>query len=302
VILGFESTSGYDGTDNKFFWGTTGRLTNRVKDGKYSLDGKLYQLSLNDFGNSMKHHVHGGFKSFDRLNWNTQLTDCGVIFSVLSEHASEGYPGNLVASVEYTLDDAGSLDIKMKAFTDAKTVVNLSNHVYINLAGHASGWEGLQQHTLCIPHAFYTPDDDQYLPTGEIEKVSGTTKDFQSPKKLVDCVPCERDGEGYCVNYCIENRKDNDKCLAAVLSYPPLGRELEVWSDQPGLELYTGNFLPSEGEELEGKGGARYGKWGGVCLMTQNYRDAPNHANFPSAVLSPGELYTHNLTYKFIQK
>ncbi|XP_023336626.1 aldose 1-epimerase isoform X2 [Eurytemora carolleeae] len=205
----------------------------------------------------------------------------------------------MVASVTYTLDNKGALDIKMKAVTDAETVVNLSNHVYINLAGHASGWDGLQDQILQIPHNFYTPDDAEYLPTGAIDPVENTNKDFQESKLLSSTVPQERGGEGFCVNYCIKTQS-NSQSLAAVLSYPKFGRKLEVWSNQPGLELYTGNFLPGAGNELEGKDEARYGKWGGICLMTQNYRDAPNHPNFPSAKLNPGELYFHHATYKFL--
>jgi len=300
VVMGFEDPSGYDGTANTFFWGTTGRLTNRVKNGKFKINDVEYQLSKNDFGTDHRHHVHGGKNSFDRLNWNTSLAEegDGVVFSVLSPHGSEGYPGNLIASVKYRLRDDCHLDIEMCAATDRATIVNLSNHVYFNLAGHGSGWEGLQQHTLHIPTDKFTPDDEDYLPTGEILPVSGTEYDFQTETSLGTAVPRARNGEGYCVNYCVGGDKGGLSHIAT-LSHVGKGRRLEVWSDQPGLELYTANFLPSQGAGLAGKDGAEYCKWGGVCMMTQNYRDAANHCNFPSPVLSPGQIYRHRASYRF---
>merc|ERR1712179_872127 len=162
VILGFDDPSGYDGTGNPFFWGTTGRLTNRVKNGKFSIDGVEYQLSKNDFGNDHRHHLHGGNKSFDRLNWHTSLAEegDGVVFSILSPHGSEGYPGNLIASVKYSLKEECHLDIEMCAATDRATVVNISNHVYFNLAGHDSGWEGMNSCSLQLLEAESTSHSD----------------------------------------------------------------------------------------------------------------------------------------------
>jgi len=300
VVLGFDNPSGYDGTGNPFFWGTTGRLTNRVKNGKFKIDGLEYQLSKNDFGNDHRHHLHGGNKSFDRLNWNTSLAEegDGVVFSILSPHGSEGYPGNLIASVKYSLKEECHLDIEMCAATDRATVVNISNHVYFNLAGHGSGWEGMQQQSLQIHADTFTPGDEDYLPTGEILPVRGTEFDFLTEKSLGKAVPTAMGGEGYCVNYCVGGETGGLRHVAT-LSHPEQDNRLEVWSDQPGLELYTANFLPSPGAGLAGKEGAEYCRWGGVCLMTQNYRDAPNHHNFPSPVVRPGHLYTHRASYRF---
>jgi len=334
VVMGFDQASGYRGEDNPFFWGTTGRLTNRVTGGKVVIDGETHQLSLNDFGNKFKHHLHGGKLSFDRRNWETCVRKDGVVFSLLSPHGEEGYPGNLVASVTYRLagnsslqppegtphrgegrGGVSSLAITITAATDRPTVVNISNHVYFNLAGHGAGWEGLQQHTLQVPSEEYTPDDAEYLPTGEVAAVQGTEYDFTRERYLLEAVPSARGGEGYCVNYCTGAgtrasdshspgagpRASRALSRVASLGHPATARKIEVWSDQPGLELYTGNFLPAQ-EGLAGKGGASYCRWGGLCLMTQNYRDAASHPTFPSPILRPGHLYTHRAVYKFLQK
>jgi len=304
VILGFDTAAGYDGTGNPFFWGTTGRFTNRVKNGKFELDGVEHQLSKNDFGNKLRHHLHGGKKSYDRILWNTHVLDSkdGVTFSVLDPHGSEGYPGNVLTHVTYRLANGCHLDIKMTSVTDTSTIINVSNHVYFNLAGHGSGWTGLQQHKLTVVADNFTPDDQEYLPTGEIKSVEGTEYDFRKPKLLSESVVSARQGEGYCVNFCVGDNH-NQLSHVATLEHELSKRKLEVWSDQPGLELYTGNFLPSGTDKdgpLKGKDGSYYTRWGGVCLMTQNYRDAANHQNFPPATLEPGETYTHNVSYRFL--
>merc|ERR1711936_428784 len=208
VVLGFDDVLGYDGTDNPFFWGTTGRFTNRIKRGTFSIDGVPYQLSLNDFGNGLRNHLHGGRQSYDRLNWKTSLLESGdgVVFSILDNHGNEGYPGNLVCSVTYTLSGAGEVGIEMTGVTDQATIINISNHVYFNLAGHGSGWEGLSRQKLTIKAEKFTPDDEEYLPTGEILSVGGTENDFLSARPLSDCVTGARDGVGYCVNFCVGNQ------------------------------------------------------------------------------------------------
>jgi len=298
VVLGFDKASGYEGTDNPFFWGTTGRMTNRITEGKVVIDGESHQLSLNDFGTKFRHHVHGGKNSFDRKNWEVCLSESGdgAIFSLLSPHLEEGYPGNLLTTLRYTLDKS-SLKINITATTDRATVVNISNHAYFNLAGHGSGWEGLAEHKLQVLASDFTPDDNEYLPTGEVLSVDGTEYDFSQEKKLREAVLSARGGEGFCVNYCTPTQGKLSK--VAVLSHSKTSRVMEVWSDQPGLELYTGNFLPDQ-VGLEGKGGARYNKWGGICLMTQNYRDASSHPSFPSPLLRPGQTYTHAAEYRFL--
>ena len=236
----------------------------------------------------------------------------------------------MIASITYKLKDNSHLDIEMSAATDRATVVNLSNHVYFNLAGHGSGWEGLQQHTLKIDADKFTPDDQDYLPTGcsrivfyasrfslfsgEILPVKGTEYDLQEEPTLAVAIPSARHGEGFCVNYSVGAKTGGIRylvllyfCLTynillshvATLSLQANGRRLEVWSDQPGLELYTANFLPATGAGLQGKSGAEYCRWGAVCLMTQNYRDAANHPNIPTPVLRPGEHYRHRASYRF---
>jgi len=299
VVLGFDKASGYEGKENPFFWGTTGRMTNRVTGGKVAIDGEIHQLSLNDFGTKFRHHVHGGKNSFDRKNWEVCLSESGdgAIFSLLSPHGEEGYPGNLLTTLRYTLDES-SLKIDITASTDRATVVNISNHAYFNLAGHGSGWEGLAEHKLQVLAATFTPDDNEYLPTGEVLSVHGTEYDFSQERELRDAVKSARGGEGFCVNYCTDHTQGK-LSKVAILSHLKTSRVMEVWSDQPGLEFYTGNFLPDQ-DGLEGKGGARYKKWGGLCLMTQNYRDASSHSSFPSPLLRPGQIYKHAAEYRFL--
>jgi len=302
VVLGFDKASGYEGKDNPFFWGTTGRMTNRVTEGKVVIDGETHQLSLNDFGTKFRHHVHGGKDSFDRKNWEVSVSESGdgAIFSLLSPHGEEGYPGNLLTTLRYTLVES-SLKINITASTDRATVVNISNHAYFNLAGHGSGWGGLADHKLQVFASEFTPDDNEYLPTGEVVSVSGTEYDFSQERELRDAVKSARGGEGFCVNYCTTTPQFQDEKLrkVALLSHSKTSRVMEVWSDQPGLELYTGNFLPDQ-VGLEGKRGARYKKWGGLCLMTQNYRDASSHPSFPSPLLRPGQTYKHVAEYRFL--
>lgn len=302
VVMGFDKASGYEGKENPFFWGTTGRMTNRVTGGKVMIDGETHQLSLNDFGTKFRHHVHGGKNSFDRKNWEVSLSESGdgAIFSLLSPHGEEGYPGNLLTTLRYTLDGS-SLKINITASTDRATVVNISNHAYFNLAGHGSGWEGLAEHKLQVLASDFTPDDNEYLPTGEVVSVHGTEYDFSQARELREAVLSARGGEGFCVNYCTNTPTTKEAKLSkvAVLSHSKTSRVMEVWSDQPGLELYTGNFLPDQ-VGLEGKGGARYNKWGGLCLMTQNYRDASSQPSFPSPLLRPGQTYRHAAEYRFL--
>jgi len=240
-------------------------------------------------------------RSYDRINWNTEILDSGdgVVFTILDPHDAEGYPGNMVSSVCYRLTNDNHLDITMMGVTDRSTIINMSNHVYFNLAGHSSGWEGLKEHKLTINAETFTPDDEQYLPTGEILPVTGTENDFQCGKMLNDCVEKARDGVGYCVNFCVANEENSFHHVAS-LEHLNSKRKLEVHSDQPGLELYSANFLPDNQQEaLKGKNGSNYMKWGGICLMTQNYRDAANHQNFPDCVLKPGQIYKHNVSYRF---
>lgn len=296
VVLGFNGVTGYDGTANPFFWGTTGRFTNRIRDGKFLLNGKQVQLSKNDFGTNNRHHVHGGHNSFDRIVWNSEKLDDGVVFSLVNEDGKEGYPGTLLASASYRLLSEGRLSIEYKAMTDQPTIVNLSNHVYFNLGGHGTGSAQLFQHKMTASADHYVVDDSDFLPTGEIKHVeSSGVYDWRNANS--DLLPINSLPAGICVNLCLKSQ-DHHHHPVATVTHPPTGRTLKVFTNQPGLEVYTSNFFPVD-KTLVGKDEAVYEKYGAFVLMTQKYPDSPNHSHFPTVTLAPGQVYCHKVTYQF---
>jgi len=294
VVFGFDDIAGYESSANQYFGCTTGRVANRIAGGKFKLDGKDYQLAINNGPNAL----HGGVeRSLDKVVWHGEpfTTDrgCGVVFTYTSPDGEEGYPGNLDIKVTYTLTDENELRIDYEATTDAPTPVNLTNHAYFNLDG--AGAPTINDHELTLTADHYTPVDSTLIPTGEIAPVEGTPFDFRTPHTIGERVDQLGTGEGagYDHNFVLNNQ-DGDLALAATVREPKSRRVLRVFTTEPGIQFYGGNFLHG----ATGKKGQKYDYRSGFCLETQHYPDSVNQPNFPSIILRPGETYTHTCVYQ----
>jgi len=297
VVLGYDNADGYV-NDKSFFGALVGRYGNRIGHAQFVLDGKTYTLAKNNGENSL----HGGIKGFNKAVWTAKIIPAkdgqSLELSYLSKDGEEGFPGNLKVSVIYTLTDSNALRITYSATSDKKTVVNLTNHSYFNLAGQGSG--DILGHLLIIQADKFTPVDAGLIPTGEFRDVAGTPFDFR--KELAIGARIDQDeeqlklGGGYDHNFVLQRSNDPEESLAARVLEPVSGRILEVWTTEPGVQFYTGNFL--DGKTI-GKGGVTYPRRSAFCLETQHFPDSPNQPKFPSAVLNAGERYRTITTYKF---
>ncbi len=293
VVLGFDSIDGYL-TKSPYFGCITGRVCNRIANGKFTLEGKEYTLPTNNG----KHSLHGGTYGLDKMVWTAEYTKGvpgpGVKLSYTSPDGAQGYPGNLSCTVTYTWTDANELKIEYAATTDKATVVNLTNHSYFNLAGHASGT--ILDHELKLLADKYTPTDDSLAPTGKIEPVKGTPFDFTTATKIGARIKeIKADPVGYDLNYAHGTKREEKPKLVATVTEPTSGRVLEVLTTEPGIQFYSGNFLDGK---VTGKGGAVYKQYQAFCLEDQFFPDSPNQKDFPSVVLKPGDTYTHATVYK----
>ncbi len=293
VVLGFDSLEDYL-AGHPYFGATVGRYANRIALGKFSIEGTEYTLATNNAPN----HLHGGNVGFDKRVWAAEIAEvengAAVTFSYTSPDGEEGYPGTVTSQVTYTLTNDNELKVGYKATTDKATHVNLTHHSYFNLAGQGNG--DILSHVLTVEADHYTPTDATYIPTGEIAPVANTPFDFTAPHTMG-----ERIGQvegGYDLNYVL-NSKDDAVALAAKVYEPTTGRVMEVWTDEPGLQFYTGNFLDGT---LTGKAGKVYNKNFGFCLEAQRFPDTPNRPNFPTSLLHPGETYTQTTVHKFYTK
>lgn len=298
VVLGYDDLASYVAHPN-YFGVTVGRYANRIGAGRFVLDGKAYQLTQNDKTNSL----HGGVKGFDKTAWRVFSTASGpsasVVFSHHSPDGDSGYPGALYATVTYTLDDGGDLTIAFDAATDAPTVVNMTNHAIFNLAGEGAPG-GVLGHRLTIPAAAITPVDAALIPTGALQPVAGTPFDFRNPRVIEDGLRDGRDaqirfGRGYDHNFALDAGLTKTPKRAARLEDPVSGRVLEVLSTEPGVQVYTGNFLDGT---LVGKRGHLYRMGDGIALEPQKFPDAPNKPQFVSARVDPNKPYRHVMIYR----
>ncbi len=297
VLLGFETLDGYVGA-HPYFGALIGRYGNRIEHGKFTLNGVEYTLAKNDGSN----HLHGGLKGFDKVVWEAaevrRADGVGVELRYLSKDGEEGYPGNLTVTVVYLLTNDHALRIEYTATTDHDTVLNLTNHAYFNLCGVMSGKDVLG-HDMMIQADAFTPGDAGLIPTGEIRAVKGTPMDFTSPTpigaRINDVYEPLHLAGGYDHNYVL-NKSDQSLTLAARVYEATSGRVMDVHTTEPGIQLYTGNFLDGA---IIGKGEIHYSKHAGFCLETQHFPNAPNRPNFPSTVLKPGETYTQTTIYTF---
>lgn len=299
VTLGYDDARSY--VEHPNFWGQTiGRYANRIAGGRFTLDGKTYQLTQNDKANSL----HGGTVGFDKHVWQiVDVSDANglakVALRLVSPAGDQGYPGTLTVMTTYTLDDHGSLTIDYAASTDAPTIVNLTNHALFNLGGEGAPG-GVLTHRLTIPAHRYTPIDAALIPTGELKPVAGTPFDFTSARILDEVVRDGRDpqiviGRGIDHNFVIDAGKTAEPKLLARLEDPRSGRVLEVLSDQPGLQVYTGNFLDGT---LIGKDRHVYRMGDGIALEPQLFPDTPNRPAFGSARIDPSKPYHHRMIYR----
>ena len=290
VALGYETLEEYL-DETPYFGALVGRYGNRISEGKFTLAGKDYHLAVNDGPN----HLHGGTKGFDKVVWDAVEVESeegvAVKLTYLSPDGQEGYPGNLRCTIIYTLTDQNELKIEYKAHTDQATVINLTHHSYFNLSGHHSG--DILSHWLQLHAGSFTPVDAGLIPTGEIMGVAGTPLDFTGPQAIGARIG-EIEG-GYDHNFVLDSQ-EGSLVLAARLTEPVSGRVMEVYTTEPAIQFYSGNFLDGT---LTGKGGAVYQKHAGLCLETQHYPDSPNKPQFPSTVLHPGDAYSHLTIYKF---
>ena len=288
VVLGFDNLDQYL-QGHPYFGCTVGRVANRIAQGKFSLDGQLYSLALNNGPN----HLHGGLKGFDKVLWHAEPQPRqSVKFTYASADGEEGYPGRLEVTVVITLTDSDELRIDYTALTDRPTPVNLTNHSYFNLAGSGD----ILNHELMLAADGYTPTDATLIPTGEIKAVQRTPMDFRAPEPIGSRIAqLEGDEPGYDSNYVI-NGGGSSLTLAARVLEPGSGRVMEVRTTQPGVQLYTANYLDGS---LTGKRGFVYQRHTGFCLETQHYPDSVNRPNFPSCILRPGQTYRHSTVHKF---
>jgi aldose 1-epimerase len=297
VVLGYDTVDGYV-ADKSFFGALVGRYGNRIGHAQFALDGKTYTLAKNNGENTL----HGGIKGFNKALWTAKTLSVkggqSLELSYLSKDGEEGFPGNLKVTVTYTWTDANALIIDYSATTDKKTVVNLTNHSYFNLAGQGSG--DILGHQLMIQADMFTPVDAGLIPTGELRDVAGTPFDFRKPTAIGARIDQNEEqmklGGGYDHNFVLRSPMDRAEFLAARVVDPSSGRVLEVWTTEPGVQFYTSNFL--DGKTI-GKGGVGYPKHAAFCLETQHFPDSPNQPKFPSVVLNPGARYHTTTTYKF---
>ncbi|HEY9262950.1 aldose epimerase family protein [Chitinophaga sp.] len=292
VVLSYESLAGYQQKGQPYFGALIGRYANRIANAKFKLDGKEYSLAANNDVNSL----HGGLKGFDKVVWTATLAgDSSLQLVYSSKDGEEGYPGNLQATVVYTLTPDNALQITYKATSDKPTPVNLTNHAYFNLsAGKDSTILG---HELSLKASRYTPVTDKLIPTGKLDPVKGGPMDFTSPKKIGTDIGKVKGG--YDHNWVLD-KKDGELETIATLYDPNSGRFMEVSTTQPGIQFYTGNFL--DGTLTDTRDGKKYVKNAALCLETQHFPDSPNQPAFPSAILKPGETFSQTTVYKFSTK
>jgi aldose 1-epimerase len=297
VVLGYDNLADYI-KDTPYFGALIGRYGNRIAKGKFTLNGKEYTLAVNNGPNAL----HGGLRGFDKVIWEPRLLASpdgpSLELRYTSKDGEEGYPGTLSVTAVYTLTEDNALRIEYTATTDKDTVVNLTHHSYFNLAGKGD----ILNHQVMMPADKFTPVDSTLIPTGELKPVDGAPFDFRTPTAIGARIGQDDEqlkfGKGYDHNWVI-NKPMGQLGLMARVYEPTTGRVLEVWSTEPGLQFYSGNFLDGK---ITGKGGWVYQFRNGFCMEPQHYPDSPNQPNFPSVVLKPGQVYKNTIIYKFSVK
>ena len=293
VVLGYDNPTGYEGPSGTFFGATVGRNANRIAGGSFAINGRTYQLDKNNGNNNL--HSGLDFQSF-RI-WNVKaVTDNSITFLLHSPDGDQGYPGNVDLEVTYTLTEDNGVRLDYLAVPDADTILNLTNHSYFNLNGHAAG--SIAKHTVWLDADFYTPANAQSIPTGEIASVADTPMDFRTKKEVGRDIDMDFEalvfGHGYDHNWCLNNGRKLAK--VARLEADQTSIVMEVYTDLPGVQIYTANFVDRE----PGKNGVVYQRRQGICFETQYYPDTPNHPNFPSSLCKAGQTYKTTTIYQFL--
>ncbi len=300
VVLGFDDTDGY--LRSRSYHGcVVGRFGNRIARGRFTLDGRPYTLATNSSAGGVPVHLHGGHRGFDRRLWRAEPVPAGegaaVRFRLRSEDGDEGYPGNLDVAVTYRLGDDGVLSVDYHAVTDLPTPLNLTQHAYFNLRGAGAG--DILGHELRVPAARFVAVGADLIPTGELAPVAGTPLDFTAPRRIgerIDEPHRQLEVAGGYDHCWVLDHAPGVLGLAAAVREPESGRTLEVWTQEPGVQVYTGNFL--DGSDL-GKGGVPYARRTGLCLETQRFPDSPNQPGFPDAILRPGAVHRSRTEFRF---
>ena len=299
VVLGFDNVEDYV-SDKSYFGATVGRIGNRIADGEFKLKGQLYKLAQNDNGN----HLHGGLKGFDKRVWTSTISQQAGIpvlkLFYLSKDGEEGYPGNLSITVTYSLTDENELRIDYEAITDQLTVLNPTHHSYFNLAGAGEG--DILGHELRIKADRFTPVREGLIPTGELRSVTNTPMDFRNATRIGDRINDDNHqlelGPGY-DHHWVLNNWDGSLQLAVSVYEPVSGRYMEVFTTEPGMQFYSGNFLDGS---IMGKEGKIYHHRSALCLEAGHFPDSPNQPDFPPVTLGPGETYEQTTIYRFSTK
>lgn len=294
VVLGYADLEDYRRQPPRYYGAVAGRYANRIAGGRVTLDGETFQLTTNEGGNSL----HSGPDGFDQQIWSVEArSDTAVTFRLDSPHGWNGFPGDLVARVEYALEDDG-LAVRFTATADRATIVNLTQHAYFNLAGESSGTTILG-HLLQVPASATTPVTGELIPTGDLAPVDGGPFDFRTPKPIgrdIDADDAQLAlGQGYDHNFVLDGPAGFERRIATLFD-PGSGRVLEVYSTEPGVQVYSGNYLA---DGAPGTGGGVYPKRGGLCLEPQKFPDSPNQPGFPSARVEAGETYRHSMAFRF---
>ncbi len=300
MTLGHDSFEGWC-NNGPYLGATVGRFGNRIKDGKFSLDGEDYTLATNNFPNDIPCHLHGGPNGFHTQKWHgTPLAGNGkqgVRFTLISPHGEEEYPGNLLVTVTYWLNDQNELSWLAEASTDQATPVNIINHTYWNLSGNMDN--SIADHEIQILSDQFLPKDKGMIPTGEFRDVAGTPMDLNTSKLMREGLESDYDrittSGGYDHCWVLNSHPEKSTRLCAIAHHPATQRTLKILTDQPGIQFYTGNFLDGT---IQGRDGCSFPPQSGFCLETQAFPDAPNHPEFPSCILQPGETYQHHLIFK----
>ena len=300
VILGYDDMTGYLKASN-YFGATVGRYANRIAKGRFTLDGKVYELATNDGPNAL----HGGARGFDKHLWTIDRVASGAksasaTLTYTSPDGEEGYPGTMKVTATFTLTETNELEVTYRATSDKPTIANITNHSYFNLGGVAAGHSATEA-LVTIPAAHYTPVDTTLIPTGEIRSVEGTPFDFRKPRRVSDRIRDGRDeqlriGRGYDHNWVVSRAPVSGLQLMAKVEDPVSGRTMQIFSNQPGVQFYTGNFLDGT---ATGKGGVIYRQGDGLCFEPQVFPDTPNKPSFGSARLDPGQTYENRIVYRF---
>ena len=296
VVLGFKSIADYQKANTPFHGCLVGRYSNRIAKGKFELEGKVYKLPINNNGN----HLHGGTEGFHNQVWEVvDVNDTSIVLSYLSEDGEMGYPGNLEVEVTYTIDD-NELSIAYKATTDRATPVNMTNHAFFNLAGEAK--DNINDHMLILNADYFTPVGEGLIPSGEIRAVAGTPFDFTKVKRIgrdLNLIESNNQlslGGGYDHNFVLNKETYGSMSLAARVFDPKSGRQMDIMTEEPGIQFYGGNFM--NGSDT-GKYGTKFEYRASFALETQHYPNSPNQSNFPNTILQPGETYQTKSIYKF---